>query len=462
MRFSNSQMMQHLSTVTHELQGAAYLDTPGNYGKDPITPHQEAILTRAQSHGVLIRRAPFRRGLVGCDAGGDGRPLMDRWVAAVRPLSPQAGYVPVAFAMTATALMLSTSSYMVVAGNNKPIAVRTADPRQYRVIRFRGSFGGSELFRSNNPCSVQAIVLDADSRTLHQQMDKANSEYNITHVEYDHMEWAGVTLRDVATYRKIRVWCSVEHKPLVVDEVLSFLVFGPLAYLRALGDGENIAHPDFVLIGKNGGIAAMLCTDEARHTLGLSDLEFTKFLHQIRGARTVVAEGSALLRSTLLLEWYVQNNIAERAVLLSNEFPQILAAAGLPIPPMGGGFLWKFTEGQLAQMSDTSGLRRRLDYQGRLRLYLDWDLNSVREQAQAWAEDIAISNHEQTEECVVTEIVSDRPVNGGGTEFLVTWQRYDMMPSWHPETVVAGCAAYDVYQASKRARVPRRSTRLSN
>ena len=168
-----------------------------------------------------------------------------------------------------------------------------------------------------------------------------------------------------------------------------------------------------------------------------------------------------MLRSTLLLKWYVQSKIAERAALLSDELPRILSELGLPVPPMGGGFLWKFTDDQLAQMGDYPGLRRRLDYQGRLRLYMDWDVDSVRIQAQAWAADTSNDNRGHADErCVVSKVVNHRErEDGGGTEFLVKWQQYDMEASWEREAVVSQCEAYTVYKTSQRGL--RRSSRLS-
>ena len=183
--------------------------------------------------------------------------------------------------MTATALILSTPSWMVVAGNSRRRSIAApSTPENYRIIRFRGSFGGSELFASNNPCSIQSVILDADSRTLDDEMDKAHNEHTITHVEYDHMQWANITLRDDARYRQIRAWCSKNHVPLVVDAVLSFLMLGcgALAYQRALGGDDHIAHPDFIWIGKAAGLAVMISTDAARRTLRLSDQEFITFL----------------------------------------------------------------------------------------------------------------------------------------------------------------------------------------
>ena len=93
-------------------------------------------------------------------------------------------------------------------------------------------------------------------------MDAAHKKYTITHVEWEHLKWSSLTLCDTDAYHTARTWCSTNHIPFVIDEVLGCFMFTTaFTYQRALQHDGSVAYPDFIVAGKVIGAAVLIRTE---------------------------------------------------------------------------------------------------------------------------------------------------------------------------------------------------------
>jgi adenosylmethionine-8-amino-7-oxononanoate aminotransferase len=207
------------------------------------------------------------------------------------------------------------------------------------------------------------------------QLNAAYKKYTIVYVELEAVTSENLARLDPTVYIRIRNWCTANGVSLVVDEVLSALATNhrPLAHHSLITTESH--RPDFVIVGKLIGTAALLCTSQAKQTLSLTQEGFETWCKSVRDGRTVIADSSALLRSAILMEWCVQHAISERAQATTEALPRILKELQLPLPAWGSGFLWKFKPEQIEAMP--GWMVAVLDCRCRLRLYLDmcpWDV----------------------------------------------------------------------------------------
>jgi hypothetical protein len=190
---------------------------------------------------------------------------------------------------------------------------------------------------------------------------------------------------------------------------------------------------------------------------------FNAFLQSIRGGTTANADVASLHRSSVLLELAVRTSIGDRAQAITKALTGIPRAHKLPVPKFGSGFLWKFTTTQWNHMNKQLLLRRVLDCQGRLRFYIDMDVEAIRGQALAWCRkgDWDVLLDQNTHDLhVVSKILQEREgERQGEKEYLVKWEPYDMEDSWETEEIVRECEAFSNYRWGVVPRTSKRGRR---
>jgi hypothetical protein len=140
--------------------------------------------------------------------------------------------------------------------------------------------------------------------------------------------------------------------------------------------------PDFVLVGKVFGFAALLVRlhDNGPAAWMLKGKNLTRTEEVFHGVTTLGMFADPLERSTRWLKALIASDRRALAQRLTKNIPNLCREKGISTPPIGGGSLWYFPKGAMLP----AGLQRAQDAGGRIRLPMDSDVKDVSRLMDMW------------------------------------------------------------------------------
>ena len=370
-RCTHTQTHTHIHTRSHAFTADSedgdaekYSQAGLLYGRAPVSADVE--------RNIFNDLAPLGYSQsVGCDEKDGDKRYLGPWCAQMQGLDMEAEFRPVRFGCSASDLLLDlpriATRFNAVGGPNCNWAT------------FAGSFCAA--FFVDKPGGPQ-VVCDLPG------LGRLHSKTPISHFVYEHRVWDTLILGPREMYMELRAWCTRNCVAFVCDEVLTFLTTDcplPFSYLQ-VGPG-SFPRPDFVLVGKYCGLAALLMCKDAALLLPAAAEGFypvVDFLNHVRTDRTTFVDATALQRSTVLLQNLVSREWLGAGAAITRGLPGIFRAAGLPVPAQGGGFLWKYDEKQQDSLAGLDILSS-IDCGWRVRFFLDTSLEVVAKLAKRWA-----------------------------------------------------------------------------
>ena len=390
MYFKAPELKAHRRTVTHTLNLQSRITMVCRYGCQPLSPATESSLQLMDSKYITAAlRHPFHFGVVACE-DGQASAVRAHWEEALGKFDPSAGFKVIRFAAAVCDLIMDLPLLMFKLMS--PDDDKKVGRVRPRAVIFEGSYAASDVFAPVSLYFDVHVIKENSLKSMKKvvaTLTKEHAQTPFLYLLYEHTLWQDFGELGTDVYRSIRQWCSAQGVPMVCDETLTFLTGGKghaFAYQRALEEENKLDHPDFVLVGKYAGVAAMVACNQARElTQEKTDDSLQRFIVAAAHRRTVYADVFTLIRSTGLLEWAHQRNVTKTGTLLSKAVPEELRKHGLPAPAAGGGFLWLFSKQQVKAMERKQcRLANMLDVGSRMRLYLDTTPDMIKQQARMW------------------------------------------------------------------------------